>query len=121
MIKKFSKWLYSRTHNENESVKKDCVVTPGHWSSPSSYKLAEASNSEPISVTSYELQGDIDIEKLRKLVSAFHNSDVVRRVNDLDFALDHGPPLQQWEIKEVNKVLEKFTAKYKSPLAGALK
>lgn len=125
MIKKFSKWLYSKTHKEPNSwtdVAND--IHAQHLKAAQMYGggLATISPNEPeqVHVTSYELQGDIDIGKLRKLVAAYQHSDIVRRANDLDWALSNNQKLQQWEINEVNKVLEKFAAKYKSPLSKAM-
>lgn len=69
------------------------------------------------SKTVSELSGD----EMRALYRAYQNSDVAHTVDHLEVILERSQTLTNWEIERLNKVFQKFTSKFNSPLAKALK
>jgi biotin-(acetyl-CoA carboxylase) ligase len=68
-----------------------------------------------------EKLAEMSYDELELAWRAFNDSEIAHAVRQLNYTLNNNSTLSQWEIDQVNKVYEKFSAKYNSPLAKALK
>lgn len=68
-----------------------------------------------------ENMSQFDYSEIRQAVDAYNESHVAHQLNQLDYILNSNMILSQWEIDLANKVLQKFAAKYNSPLAQETK
>lgn len=59
---------------------------------------------------------------IRQAWEAYNESPIAHNIRNFEQVIDHpNTKLEQWEVDAFVKVIEKFTAKYTSPLAKALK
>jgi hypothetical protein len=64
---------------------------------------------------------DKDIAQIRNIVDAFYGSAIANQVCQLNDVIEGSYQLSDWEIKVMDELFEKYFAKYKSPLAEAMK
>lgn len=62
-----------------------------------------------------------DYDSLKKCVDAWYRSRTAHHVDYLVEVIESNYQLSNWEEKQLDDLFEKFAAKYKSPLAEALK
>lgn len=68
-----------------------------------------------------ESMSHFSYEEILQACNAHNESQVAHQLNHLDWVLDNSAALSQWEIDLANKVLQKFAAKYNSPLSQETK
>lgn len=59
--------------------------------------------------------------EVRQVIDAYHSSEIADSVNRLNCVIENGTTLSAWEIEQMNKLFQKFEAKYNNPLAKALR
>lgn len=88
---------------------------------PKTLSAGVAACNPPSRTVMPENMTELTYEEVRQAWDAFNQSEIAHPINQLNHVLERGAALSQWEIDQVNKVFEKFNAKYNSPLAKALK
>ncbi len=67
-----------------------------------------------------EHMSEFSYEEVRQAWNALNNSPVAHHVNMLDIVFEQNAKLTTWEVDQMTKLFEKFSAKYTSPLAKAM-
>lgn len=90
----------------------------------SNYGQKQASSlacSPPAKTEMPESTSHLSFDEVAQAWEAFNQSEIAHPIRQLNYVLERNIPLSQWEIDQVNKIMTKFTAKYNSPLAKAMK